>query len=57
MADNFYPPNYTKADQLQTYVETKVEMIAEIVEATEKTLDSKSFQYFMSELGDYLNEV
>ena len=55
--DPYYPDTYFKADQLQTYVEAKVEMIADIVSEAEKTLDKESYQYFKSELGDYFNEV
>ena len=56
--DPFYPDTYHKSDLLQTYVEEQVEKIAEIITDTEKELGgTKSWGYFKSELGDYINEI
>jgi len=52
-----YPPNYARAEKLQTYVEKQIDRIADIVEETEKNLSDKGFGYFKSELGDFFNEV
>ena len=57
MTDTFYPPQYAKAEKLQTYVEKQIDRIADIVEETEKELSDKDMGYFKSELGDFFNEV
>ena len=52
-----YPDTCFRLDELQTYVEAKVELIANIVAKAEKDLDKESYRYFVSELKEYINGI
>ena len=53
----FYPDSWHRHDQMEIYLDKQEGKIVEVLRDTERNIDEKSYENFISKLKEFINEL